>query len=270
MNSLARSMKAKLIVLFLAVSIVPLSTVAVLSFNTAEAELNRTIGKGLHAIAADRANSLNIINEMRMREAGAFASATTVQSIIALDSMMAEKGQGAGAGELDRRKAEFREEAARFFEGTAVGYTKNGYYEPIEGEGFYDAKIVSAKGPVIVATNEEEEGSDLSKNSFFLKGLVHPSLSMEYDKEANVANRIVRLPVRDSGGNTVAVLMAEVPTKYAGRVLHNYKGLGETGESYVVNGDKLVITESRFTKGLAWKQQIDTRLSGNALKTAPT
>jgi len=62
-------MKAKLITLFLAVSIVPLSTVAVLSFNTAEAELNRAIGNGLHAIAADRANNLNIINEMRVQEA---------------------------------------------------------------------------------------------------------------------------------------------------------------------------------------------------------
>ena len=36
------------------------------------------------------------------------------------------------------------------------------------------------------------------------------------------------------------------------------KGLGETGEVYIVNKDKLMITESRFIKDAVFKQVVDT------------
>ena len=42
------------------------------------------------------------------------------------------------------------------------------------------------------------------------------------------------------------------------QILLNRSGLGETGETYLVNTDKLMITESRFIENAIFNQRVDS------------
>jgi two-component system NtrC family sensor kinase len=65
-------------------------------------------------------------------------------------------------------------------------------------------------------------------------------------------------PLRGERGVPLAYLVNRIRLTPLARLMEEVR-LGETGESYLVNGDGLILTESRFVPGSVFRMRVDTR-----------
>ncbi|MDR4507501.1 MAG: hypothetical protein MRJ65_04560 [Candidatus Brocadiaceae bacterium] len=136
------------------------------------------------------------------------------------------------------------------------------YLETVQRE--YGSKGISISddaGMVKVATNSDELGSDISQMNYFRQAKggkvfvsdIMPSevpLINEFgEKEVGVPTMFVSAPIKDNGGLIVGVVAMRMDVNVLNDLMLDLK-LGQTGETYLVNKDGYMITESRFSKHL--------------------
>lgn len=136
------------------------------------------------------------------------------------------------------------------------------YLEVVKDEYGYKGVLVSNdKGLVTVATAEEGIGTDISQMDYFREALqgntfisnVFPSeipLANELgEKELGMPTMFVSTPLKDRDGVVVGVVAIRVDEKTLNDLMLSLH-LGKTGETYLVNKDGYMITESRFAAHL--------------------
>lgn len=136
------------------------------------------------------------------------------------------------------------------------------YLEVVKNEYGYKGVLVSNdKGKVTVATAGEDLGGDISQMDYFNQALqgnsvvsnVIPSeipLANEFgEKELGMPTLFVSTPLKDRDGVIIGVVAIRVDEKTLNNLMLNLH-LGKTGETYLVNKDGYMITESRFAAHL--------------------
>lgn len=132
------------------------------------------------------------------------------------------------------------------------------YLEVVKSEYGYNGVLVgNDKGLITVATTEEAVGSDISQMDYFKQAVqgntfvsnVFPSeipLTNEIgEKEIGMPTMFVSTPLKDRDGVVIGVVAIRVDVKTLNDLMLSLK-LGKTGETYLVNKDGYMITESRF------------------------
>ncbi|MGR3301715.1 MAG: cache domain-containing protein [Candidatus Scalindua sp.] len=127
--------------------------------------------------------------------------------------------------------------------------------------GYKGAFVSNDKGQVTVATSEEAVGRDISKTDFFRNAIqgktfatsVVPSkvpLINEFEeKEVGLPTMFISTPLKDKDDEIVGVVTLRVHVGFLSNLMQSYK-FGDTGETYLVNKEGYMLTESRFTKHL--------------------
>lgn len=69
-----------------------------------------------------------------------------------------------------------------------------------------------------------------------------------YSPSAGAPASFMSLPVQDASGNTLGVLVYQMPIDKLNQVMQQREGLGETGESYVIGQDYLMRSDSLFSE----------------------
>jgi len=136
------------------------------------------------------------------------------------------------------------------------------YLETLVGEyGYKGAFITDNYGTIILATSEEHVGKDISKMSFFTQAIegktyasnIFPSkvsLINEFDEiELGVPTMFVASPLQDEEENIIGVVALRIHVGILSNLMHSY-AYGKTGESYLLNRNGYMLTESRFNKHL--------------------
>jgi methyl-accepting chemotaxis protein len=80
----------------------------------------------------------------------------------------------------------------------------------------------------------------------------------EYTQVDGKRVAVTAVPVIDSENQKIGVLVAQTGVPILDGIVLDRDGLGETGETYLVNYDKVMITPSRFNEGYEFKQKADT------------
>ena len=140
------------------------------------------------------------------------------------------------------------------------------YLETLVSEyGYKGAFITDNNGTIILATSEEHVGKDISKMSFFTHAIdgktfasnIFPSkvsLINEFDEnELGVPTMFVASSLKDENENIIGVVALRIHVGILSNLMHSY-AYGKTGESYLVNRNGYMLTESRFTEHL--KKQV--------------
>ncbi|MBI4222747.1 MAG: PAS domain S-box protein [Planctomycetes bacterium] len=136
------------------------------------------------------------------------------------------------------------------------------YLEVVKSEYNYkDVLVSNDKGLVTIASAEESVGSDISKMDYFKQAVqgntfissVTPSeipLMNEFgEKELGVPTMFVSTPMKDRDGVVIGVVALRIDVSTLNELMLSLK-LGHTGETYLVNKDGYMITESRFAAHL--------------------
>jgi PAS domain S-box-containing protein len=136
------------------------------------------------------------------------------------------------------------------------------YLEMIVVEyGYMSAFVCNEKGLVTIATIEENAGRDISKKDYFKQALqgrtfatsVIPSeisLVNEFDEEEiGVPTMFVSTPLKNEDESVIGVFTLRVHMGTLSNKMHSQK-FGKTGETYLVNKEGYMLSESRFTRHL--------------------
>jgi len=130
--------------------------------------------------------------------------------------------------------------------------------------------VVDLKGEVVSSTNEAMIGKDVSKHELFVKSIRNSygetDVGQTYHSPYMDVNCIfISAPLTSRrSGRTIGIIINANVLASLGEITTNRTGLGETGEVYLVNKDKLMITESRFIEGAVLNQVVDTEAVSRA------
>lgn len=135
--------------------------------------------------------------------------------------------------------------------------------------GYKGAFVADVNGKVIVATVSDNIGRDISKTDYFKSAIqgntyatsIVPSqipLLNEFEvKEIGLPTMFVSTPLRDEE-RIIGVVSLRIHVSTLSNLLQSYK-FGKTGETFLVNKDGYMLTESRFTDQLQKLGLIKTR-----------
>ncbi len=131
--------------------------------------------------------------------------------------------------------------------------------------------VMNYEGVVVSATNTQIIGANYSRSNFFLNrsksGYVSDFIKRDDGQEYiwTVSAPIYSRTTEEFIGVLFAMIdpkiLSDLTTGRSTSVSHpeaRFKRLGTTGETYIVNREKLMLTESRFIEGAALKQIVDT------------
>jgi PAS domain S-box-containing protein len=122
--------------------------------------------------------------------------------------------------------------------------------------------LMDKRGIVVAANDEEETGQDKSEMPIFINGQKVPFISgIYFATDTNEYTYEISAPIIDTKTNELmGVVMAHFSAGYFFETLSNRFGLGQTGENFLVNSDKYLITPSlHLGKQAISKQLIDTQ-----------
>lgn len=136
------------------------------------------------------------------------------------------------------------------------------YLESFKSEyGYKGIQVSNDKGIITIATADEGIGDDISQTEYFkqavqgnsfVSSMMHSEIPLvnEFgEKEMGVPTLFVSSPLRDKDGVTIGVVALRIDVNILSEIISSHE-LGKTGESYLVNKDGYMITESRFAKHL--------------------
>ena len=145
---------------------------------------------------------------------------------------------------------------------------------------YYDLFMISSNGDVVYSYAKEKDfGSNLVSGPYQKTALAEVyQRAMNLSQEDIAKNKEVLLfsdfeayapshgepaafcayPIQKDG-KTIGVLALQIPTEYLNKMMAFTAGMGKSGETYIVGHDKLMRSQSRFTKQqTALKKRVDS------------
>ncbi len=136
-----------------------------------------------------------------------------------------------------------------------------------------DVFVIDLDGKVISSTDIDLLGLDVSSETYFSKTMERGSyiadLLFQPDYKQNAFFDVCRIVLRKGGQDPIGVIVNRYNGDSLSRAIHygtkkgskqakQLNGLGETGELYVVNRSKIMITESRTMVDAIYNQVVDS------------
>lgn len=148
-------------------------------------------------------------------------------------------------------------------------YDLNKYIDA-SGE-FSEIFIMNSDGVVVISTDESQEGKIFSSQAFFSEGTKGPFINPPiYELSLSNYSIVISQPLKASNGNTIGVLAGRVNLTTLNEIMKERAGLGETGETYLVNSNFAVLTDLRFQETILGETYIHTEGINQAIQTKGT
>ncbi len=136
----------------------------------------------------------------------------------------------------------------------------------VNKKNIYDLMLVAPDGKIVYAVNPEHEAQELGKplpdpeNLAFKNGKKDFYITDVFinDRDINVASMLVTGPVYDLEGKYTGVIALEVNMAFLTEWMNEKTDFGYSGEAYLINKDKLMISESRFIDNAVLNIKVDT------------
>ena len=240
------SIDKKLIFLVMVVSIVTIAASAYLSFNSASEVLQERMGDRLTSESTIRGNSILSIIHTRIKETQVISTDPMIRNLVT-ELNTKPYDPETYYSSLQEKRRDFLTQIQAFQE--LVGFSI----------GFEDVKIIGKEGRVFFSLVRLQATDNFVDDPKFIRGLQEPFTSIE-EAEGGGSKMIVVVPIfsQQKGEGPIGVIIAKMRMDEINQILLNRSGLGETGETYLVNADYLMISESRFIEGAPFNQLVDT------------
>lgn len=132
---------------------------------------------------------------------------------------------------------------------------------------FTEIFIMDLDGRVVISTSKDQEGKILKTQSFFHNGLLEPSVtSPSYELSLQNYSVVVSQPLKSNTGKVIGVLAGRANLNTLNEIMKQRAGLGETGETYIVNSNNAVLTSLRFKEITLGQTYINTEGVTNAVQ----
>jgi len=235
------SLDKKLILLVLAVSLIATAATTALSLNLIDGILKEKIKAELLEESTLRGNAVRILLEDRIEKMLALSSSPLIKDTVR--ELSAESGHGTPGDSILENEVPVLVEIRNFQ--LSEGHQMELVDVIVFGEGL-DEHVVLGDGVGFPPAGRIRQlaGDQLTE---FVQG-----------PEGQV-RLAAAVPVRDGlDGDTAGVVAAIMDTERLDRILDSREGLQETGEVYMVNQDRVMISKSIFVDNAEFNQRVDT------------
>jgi len=125
--------------------------------------------------------------------------------------------------------------------------------------GFFEFFVIDLNGKILVSTDIKQEGKFRSEETYFINGKKETYFHNFYhDIAINSPASTVATPIKDINEKVIGVLAGRLNLDTISKLMAEHSGLGETGETYLVNKFNTVITEIRAEKNENFSRMIYT------------
>ena len=235
------SIKTNIILMLIFFTLLPFISLRIIAYPRIQSDLKTVIMDNLEIVGKKQAVLVSTWMRERMKDV----------------LVIADNPYMANSVNLTRKDKEYAE-TFRYLEMIVVEY------------GYMSAFVCNEKGLVTIATIEENAGRDISKKDYFKQALqgrtfatsVMPSevpLVNEFDEEEiGVPTMFVSTPLKNEDDSIIGVFTLRVHMGTLSNKMHSQK-FGKTGETYLVNKEGYMLSESRFTRHLMKKGVVKKR-----------
>jgi len=236
MKQFTESLNTKLTAAFVLVSVVSILTVAFFSFVAAENSLKERITSHLQNEAKYRAELIKQIWDLRVEQVQ-FLSYGKIKSIL-------QKSNITVPDQIMNRQE-----------------LKNIITPLLETSGLYDIQIINRNGKIVYTTNKNQVGTDLSQDPKFIRGTKESFYALQKNPQTDKLMMVILIPVtvnKTGSSDILGVIEVSRDLPLANQITTDRANLGKTGEIYLVNQDRMMITESRFVQNAPFNLKVDT------------
>ncbi len=228
MRFLRKSILARLVSYFLALSAIGVTVTTLTTLAIVRNALTRSIYDRLEAVAALKEDELNRwVNDQHEE----LVHLSTESILIANARALADAKEGS---------PEYKNARAKMLELFA---------EEIESHpSFREISLLSAVGgKVLVSTNVESEGQYRVSDTYYTQGRLDYYVQNVYTSpQTGQPAMTLSAPVRDAGGKLLGVTAIHINLDRLDSIILQRAGLGETGETYLVDRHSNFISAARF------------------------
>ena len=242
-----RSLMARLLTYFLLLSMVPLVTISYIAFDSGRQSIVTNVESHLDSVATLKEHQIESWVKRLEHTVTWLATSPQVRSDAAvLATHTAGEPQYLAAHES--LVVEFQRIAAM------------GNVSPV-------FLLDSTSGQIIASSDMTREGKLSENRRYFLEGKSSTYVSDIYHSlTLGQPTMVISTPVKDSGGQLLAVIAGHANLDRLSEIMLERSGLGETGETYLVNKNNLLLTECRYEPGLAFRKWVFTEGVSRALE----
>lgn len=242
----------RLLFWFLLISVVPLSIVLYMTYTVSEKSLSKELGAHLQAIADGKGRLLEGYASERTMDVSTLAVAPHISAAMEAFSAALENG---GTGSPDYQQV--------------VAVQEPPLQRYIEASGYEDILLISSNGIVLFSSQDPSiSGSNLTgsvQNEHLFgvfdhaKTLLETEIStFQFDTQLERPVAFIAAPVF-KGGVVIGVVVLKMNMDGISRIVSDYRGLGETGETLVGarEGETILfLTPLRFDRAAAFRRHI--------------
>lgn len=233
------SISTKLIVLMLAISIASIVVTTGLAYNFADTVIKNNIKDSLKDESETRGQAISSILESRISKLQSFSQNQVIKNAfdVLIPGFDDVSFHNLLKDQLPLIQTEFHSFQLNEFE-----------------SGLRDLQIINMRGKPLFSLNEKIDPIVYIKGDFKVS---KPTVEFVQDVDKT---RLVKisLPIFSENGNQQGVLIALMGSTVFDDVLLNRLGLHDTGEVYLVNQDKMMISKSIFLENTPFTQKVDT------------
>ncbi len=237
MRFLRRSLTARLITLFLLVTILPLSIIGYISYLKGRQGIIEKVKSKLESVAILKEQEIR--NWVEHLEHTVFWLVEDRETIYDANSM---KIHTVGTPEYLKARDSLVWEFRRVME--------MGHFSAI-------LYLDSESGKVIASSDTLWDGQFKENEPYFIKGKEGIYVSdIYFSLNLGKPTMVISAPVKDDNGKLLGVIVAHADLKYLSTIMLERSGLGDTGETFLVNSSNLLITNTVFAPDGAFKKWI--------------
>ncbi len=245
-----RSLTARLLTLFLLLTIVPLGVVGYLTYDRGRQTLVADVKAHLESVAILKEQEIhNWVQHLEHTTQWLSTSPQTRDAAAALVSHA--PGDPAYESARDTLVTELRR------------VTDLGHLKPL-------SLLDADNGHILASSQTVWEGQSRWGEAWFSRGREGVTVSdMVHSLTLGRTTLVIASPVTDDDGQLLGVLAGHANLGDLNAIMMERSGLGETGETYLVDGDHLLLTASRFKPDSAFRRRIFTTGVDRALAREP-
>ncbi|HHT9135336.1 MAG TPA: HD domain-containing phosphohydrolase [Candidatus Avalokitesvara rifleensis] len=236
------SLRARLLIFGLCISLIPIAIITTIYYLNARNTLKKQTMNWMKAVAESRKMHLLEFLEGEKRTVAALSAGIDIDKnfIHALEKV--KRGEPVDSDIFTASSEHLRKEVEKFPHILRIA-------------------IMGMNGKVVASCHETIIGQDMSDKEVFISGgrgpHVEPYKSSPYFEGVGCICTSTPIFSMESG-ETVGVIVTVHNLAILNKVTTGRAGLGKTGEVYIVDKDKIMLTESRFIEGAPSEQMVDT------------
>ncbi len=230
-NILHSGLSRRLIVWFLVLSLVPLAIAGGIGYAISRTAMRDAVFEELLGIASGRREAIRVLEEVRLQQVVEIATRPSVLEELKMASPTMMESLSAELGRI---------------QGVIKGFTT--------------LYVFDAEGTVVASTDTALIGRNFADMDEFELAQKEPHVdpTIHLDEKGRDVFDMSAPAFDPTTGEFLGVVTGEVSTRRLNQITTLREGLGDTGEVYIVDYDRYMITESRFVEDAPLNQKVDT------------